>query len=232
MVSWRRIAALFVLFPLTLGLYLSLKEGIAAVLMEGVTANVRHWMENQSVLDDPVWKDVQGFTRKALSFSPNDPQLLQTAGAVYWWGAWQSRADTTASADLLEASLDHYRKSVAARPAWPDAWLYLASAKHWGEQWDDEFQRAFFKAWQLGGWRREIVWGLSELGLDSWSRLSSENRKRFQAVLERAANDSHRRLYELAAAKEMTFIVCLSLSDHEPTRSYCGSKGNKKPGGG
>ncbi len=222
--------ALPLLGLLCFGIYLSFKEGVVSVVWKGVHSNVRLWMDDAGSVEQDSWSRIQDFTDSALQWDPHDPQLLQTAGAVYWWGAWKRRGDPSRSERLVNQGLEFYRRSIRERPAWPEAWLYLAYAKHWHGEWDDEFQYAYEMAWQNGSWRQQVIFKAAELGLDAWRQLTPENRARFYSALDRAALRDRGRLWRMAREKGGTFILCLALREHEPTREYCSKQGYKLNG--
>ncbi len=172
-----------------------------------------------------TWSRLADYSERALHWDPDDPQLLQTAGALHWWGAWINSNDSVRSDELLQHALDYYRRAVRERPAWPDAWIDLAYAKYWRGDWDDEFQYAYEMAWRNGSWRRQVIFKAVELGFDTRQRLTPDNRERFYMALARAAARDSGWVRLMAKEKGGTFILCLALRNHQPTREYCARLG-------
>jgi hypothetical protein len=183
--------------------------------------------ETSAKLDD--WQRVRGFAVDALSWNSRDPQLLQTSAALDWWGSWKYRAKPDFSGRLADSALALYRRSIRARPVWPDGWLYLASVKHWRRQWDEEFQYAYRMAWQYGAWRKSVILRIVELGFDAWKRFTPENREIFYQALRRAALREPVWLRSKATAKNSLFLLCLAVQKDEPTRAYCAKRGYGSP---
>ncbi len=210
---------------LSFGVYCSLKEGVVSVWWQGVRSHVLQWIANPESLEPGAGLSVEAFVDQATQWDPEDPQLLQTSGAVYWWGAWVSRANREQSLERGARSLAFYRRSLRRRPLWPEAWLFMAQVKHWLGEWDDEFQQAYEMAERYGGWRRELMFMIAELGFDAWRRLSAENRQRFHVVLARAVSRDSGRMQRMAQAKNANVILCLLVRDNASVRQYCAAKG-------
>jgi hypothetical protein len=220
-----RLAALLLAGFLCIGMMFSIREGMVAVLWKGVHGNVSLWLREKTSAKLDAWQRVKDFADDAVRWDPLDPQLLQTSAMLYWWGAWKYLDEPDFSSKLADNALALYRRSIRARPAWPDAWLSLATVKNWRAEWDDEFQHAYQMAWQFGAWREQVILQSVELGFDAWKRFSPENREIFYQALHRAALRDPNWLRRTAAAKGATYIVCLVLRDHQPTRGSCLKQG-------
>ena len=205
--------------------WFALSEGMVAVLWGGVHSHASLWDDGAESLAPEDSVRSRDFVEQALDWDPADPQLLQTAGRIYWWGAWLQRDDPALVQSRVSRSLDYYREAIRRRPAWPAAWLDLAYAKHRQGDWGEEFQRAFARGWDNGSWREPVIRTAVELGLDAWDRLSEANRRILYSALYRAELRDPRWIRRLVKDRGGVFILCLALRDNPPTAGWCREQG-------
>ncbi len=222
-----RVGAVLLIGLLGVGTWLSIKEAVVAVLWRGVSDYPRQWTDAPETLSVDSWGRSREFVDSALDWDPRDPQLLQTAGLIYWWGAWTNRDDPMISGPYMMQGLEHLRDATRMRPASPGAWADLALAKHRSGQWDEEFQYAYAMAWSHGGWFKSVILNAVELGFDAWSKFTPENRDYFYQALARAELRDKGWLWHLAGEKGKVFVLCLALHDSQPTRDWCRKQGYK-----
>jgi hypothetical protein len=224
-----RIGALALIGLLAFGTWLSVREGVVAVLWKGVSSHPEQWKDEPEALLKDRWTRSREFVEQALNWDPEDPQLLQTAGLLYWWGAWANRDGPEYYESLTSRSLELHRRAIRMRPASPGAWMDLAAVKNWHGEWDDEFQYAYAMAWKNGGWSRSIIFSAAEIGFDAWKELTPENRERFYQALARAELRGRGRLQLAAREAGKVFVLCLALHESRAMRDWCIKQGYRLP---
>jgi len=74
---------------------------------------------------------------------------------------------------------------------------------------DDEFQRAYEKAFTLGAAEAFVITGLTDMGFTVWRDLTLGNRQRFLKVFELAVARDRKRTIKTVEFYQRSYIICL-----------------------
>lgn len=227
-------AAIFLVISLFLfAAFVAAKSGISSVAEHLLKEHLDSWAEKQAVPNREEWERAEDFFDLALRLTPDRPGLLQLGGRLFEWRAEQNRENPALYLRELEKSLNYYRRSIRARPAWPYAWKDFAFAKVRKGELDSEFQHAFERSLVLGPWEPEIQKEMTVLGLAVWTDLNMGNRQRLMTNIQNLAIKKPKIVFEIAQSQGMTRMVCDALENQkidklcEKDRKQ--SKANRKP---
>ena len=151
---------------------------------------------------DWTWEQAQRYLWLANRLAPFDPQILSDLGQLDELRNGETPGPE-ASADL-ERALGYYRRSLALRPAWPDAWANVALLKVTQQDIDAEFAFALQRALALGPWETRVQASLAGGGLAVWDKLPATLQTEVEHSVARGLSN-HSRLM-LAVAKRFDLL--------------------------
>jgi hypothetical protein len=198
--------------------YIAACRGLADVYHHKIKNQVSKWQKTGKGPDLELWNKTAGTVESAISLSPNDSDLLLTAG---WFYEWKPAEGSSDKQKALETAMGYYRRSIMLRPAWPLGWSELAHAKYNAVQFDSEFQDAFYNAIELGPWEPEILFGMSELGYAAYPHLTKQNRMLFLESTRRAVQQKPKQLFEMAKRYGYTSLYCYVAAGNKRAMKYC-----------
>ena len=174
-----------------------------------------HWRKAGEEPSARAYEIARTAAQRSVTLYPvANGQYLQQLGLVEQWQAFRQPFAAPQAGASRQASLQALRQAVAARPTWPAAWVDLAWAKLYLQEFDSEFAQALQQAAGLGPWRIGINRGLSQIGFYSWPRLDAEQRELVLESARRTVSHSRREalaLFDTAKATGLAEDLCSAL---------------------
>ncbi|MCY1524480.1 hypothetical protein D9M68_594130 [compost metagenome] len=207
--------------PLVLVLSFELLVAGAYMLLAGIAsfqadAFIGAWDTRGQEPSARAWEVAHNAAQRAIRLYPvADGDRLDRLGRIHSWKQFRQPYADPAAQHSRRAALDAYRAATVARPTWPYTWARLAHSKLYLQEFDDEFDQAMVRAFQLGPWRIGVNRELAEIGLSAWPQLNEAQR---QATLESArrslsfGNAEAQHLLEVAQRTGRLRLLCDSLS--------------------
>lgn len=207
-----RVLAVCLMLVGAAGVYLGgrmLMAGLAGLQADLFLAD---WQARGGIPSERAAEVALAAAQRAVTWYPvAHAELLQREGRVLAWRSYaRPVGDPEVEADRLRA-LAVFREAVAARPAWPHAWVGLAQAKRELGEPDAEFLAALRNALTYGHGRWEIQRDVARIGLLEWENLPMPDQGRVLEAASRTASDQRREASRLAPYLEYAGI----------TRSFC-----------
>lgn len=196
-------------------------RGLADVYANVMDEHLSTWKTADQVIDSASWRDVADIADSALTLTPNNPDLLITAGYIQ---ELKPTLNKTERQDALLSTIAYYTRATKLRPVWPNGWRHLAGAKYQADQIDPMFQNAFRNAIDLGTWDPDILFGMSELGYAAWHKLTATNRAHALDNNRRALERDPKQLYKVAKRQNQTYLYCYVVADDEKALRNCVAK--------
>jgi len=120
------------------------------------------------------------------------------------------------------AALEAYREATRARPLWPYSWTQIAYVKLRLLEFDQEFDQAYARSFELAPWRIQSNALLAEIALRAWPSLDEPQRAQGREAMRRSVDWSRRearQLNRLAVNLGMQWIFCAALEDEQKQRN-------------
>lgn len=216
----RRILLLGLLLVPMLALAVSHSIGGAATQI--LEHRFEGWRERAAPPSERQWQSAFGLLRLAESTNPSAPDTLGAAAKLWRWRAHMPDIEREPA---LTKALDYQRRDLAARPAWPYAWVDLAQLKSELRQFDHEFLYAFMTASRQGPWESEIQLALIEIGLKHWRHLDQEARDTAARLVDNAVTGQPDRFFgEIQRTGDLP-MVCVLFAENRGVSDYCVNRG-------
>ena len=172
--------------------------GMADIYRREAVMLIGEWYTSQGEEGGQVWtwEQAQRYLWLANHLAPLDPQILSDLGQLYELRHGEAPGPE-ARTDLHQA-LRYYRRSLALRPAWPDAWADIALLKVTQEHIDAEFAFALQRALALGPWQTRVQASIAGGGLAVWDKLPATLQTDIEHSLARGLSSSSRLMRSVA----------------------------------
>lgn len=108
---------------------------------------------------------------------------------------------------LMDLAIQHYRTACELRPTFPYSWTYLALAKNFRKQHDDEFWSAFDKALQFGRNEAALQGALGEMAFPLWSVMGSQRQELIVMMVTTAKKELRNHLLDTAIQAGVQLII-------------------------
>lgn len=153
----------------------------ASVMIGGfLISESRHqmmqWQTNVKSLDVASWQDALDSALLAAKYDRLNTEYIYDIGRLYEWRANQYPVWSDDARLYRSIAIEYFRKSVQARPVWPQAQIQLAISKILNLEADTEAENAFDAALKYGPWEygvhERIIW----FGIAMWDQLPQETR--------------------------------------------------------
>lgn len=172
-----KIGALLVILVAVIVLVVGARFFLAGLASFQAEAFITSWSKAEREPDARAWQIAQAAAQRAVKLSPvANGDYLDRLGRIYSWQYFRQPYGAPVAQRSRREALQAYRAAVAARPAWPYTWARLAHSKLYLQQFDDEFDQAFARAFALGPWRIQVNRELAEIGFQAWPHLSADQR--------------------------------------------------------
>ena len=219
MARWLALLSIALLiFPI----YTAARWGIADLYYQPEVIKFKKLRDGNRELSEKDWQKAQTRLNKALGLDPNNPYIHEYLASAIETPVNQAATERRAA---LQQAMEHYRRSIALRPAWPYAWLGLAAAKYKSGQLDSEYYAALARAARLGPWEQVVQYYVIDLGLRGWSNFPRENRLFTLRVIADAVahtDSGHvKQILEMIHAHGLLEVVCVLHPDKDIVNRYC-----------
>ena len=114
------------------------------------------------------WQQADSNLQRAIALNPRQAEFYSLQAALLeWLPALTDNDNPDAELSTRNQAMAVYRQSIALRPAWPDAWMFLARQKAITGELDAELHNAMLQGLTLGKNEQRIpplaieVFGLS-----------------------------------------------------------------------
>jgi hypothetical protein len=108
---------------------------------------------------------------------------------------------------LMDLAIQHYRTACELRPTFPYSWTYLALAKNFREQHDDEFWIAFDNALQFGRNEAALQGAIGEMAFALWSVMGTQRQQIVIVMVTTAKEELRNRLFDAATQAGVQLVV-------------------------
>lgn len=160
-----------------------------------------------------TWLKTRDTLKYALGEVSGNAQLYDDLGYLY---AMRSQSIGSVPKDspayqiqqsLMDLAIQHYRSACVFRPTFPYSWTYLALAKNFREQHDDEFWNAFDKALQFGRNEAALQGAIGEIAFPLWSLIGTQRQELVVMMVSTAKEDMRNRLLDAATQAGVKLVV-------------------------
>lgn len=195
--------------------------GLADIYASYASRTMKTWYTMGVQPNAEEWDRVhQGFVR-ALALDPYNPYLVNDVGRTHDWRVLRE-VDANPNVRVIRTqALQHYRRSIQLRPAWPHTWASLALIKYRLRELDEEFEQALRNATHLGPWEPVVQRIVAEVGLAAWGELSEEMRRIVAQNIERALVWQTPAVVEAAHRMGRLPLLCATVERSELLQPYC-----------
>lgn len=160
---------------------------------------VLEWMyANEDGPPDWAWDEAHRFLWLASHLDPLDPRAYTNTGKLYELKARKEARRGEQTAAAFEVAVNHYRRAVALRPAWPYGWADLAMVKLEQGRFDGELALAMERATTLGPWEPGVQLSIASRGLNAWDELPDNLRGIVRLTVERGIERDWKPIVALA----------------------------------
>ena len=154
------------------GLLAALSLSIFSLVAEFNARQVRSYVAEQNLTGGTGslvdWQQADSNLQWAIALNPRQAEFYSLQGGLLeWLPALNDTINPDAELSTRNQAMAAYRQSIALRPAWPDAWMFLARQKAITGELDPELHNAMLQGLTLGKNERRIpplaieVFGLS-----------------------------------------------------------------------
>lgn len=149
-----------------------------------------------------------GRVEQALARLPANPAYLDLAGHLHGLRAAQPGVVGEQRRQALQASAQHYRQALAARPLWPYGWANLLAVKDQLGEADNEFDQALNRAAATGPWEPRVQLQVVRSGVRYWDALGQPERRLVEQTMRDALSVQPREAFEIARLYARPDLVC------------------------
>ena len=193
MLKQSKIVIYALLALLLVGVFYSLKVGIADIYAHQADRLERRWIKHGEVKSFKDWQQANSWVDKALWLDGDHPDYLLTKGRLATWRFFVTK-DGTGIEQLKQQAmpgLGFIESSIAVRPGWPYAWSTLVRLKAQLGELDERFYFAFEQAKVLGTWEPDVQMTLFDVGLGAWASLPWSERFYILELFNTPSSPSH-----------------------------------------
>lgn len=179
-------------------------------------------------LDAKKLEELNAYIDKALMYN-KDPEFLEKKGRIlmrlslleYSASNPESESRQDQFNRSLNEALDHFEQSISLRPAWATTYIFYAYTKGLMGEFDNDFYRALNAARRYGNNAYEVQAGLTQLGLNFWSKMDVESRLDTKESFIKSYRIAPGRTSAYAPNEEMMYMTCLWVLDVEDHSAEC-----------
>ncbi len=175
----------------------------AVTLSERTT--VRTWRDGTGPRYNPQqWETLSAQLQEGLATAPGNAQLHDDLGYLHAVRSLRignvpiGSSERALQNELMDTAIQHYRTACALRPTFPYTWAYLALAKHYRGQYDDEFWAAFDHSLQYGHREAALHGVMVEVAFAAWPKLGPSRQKAIATLINSAKAPLKTRFTEMA----------------------------------
>ena len=195
--------------------------GLADIYYRPAKIELKNWRSGKIELADKDWDRLRLNLSKALELDADNPEIHEML-ALAMEGRFLNLASKDAGAQSSrQLALEHYRKSVLLRPAWPYAWAGLISVKYRLGQFDEDFFEALHNVVKLGPWEPGLQRLVIEIGLNEWNVFPIEEKKFVLEVVARALEKQPGKILPLIKEKGFLDLICFINQGKTNVVEYC-----------
>ena len=182
---------LLLILPLLYLMFVAWQQATSALFDYQSQRWLEYWLEQSQsrkifIIQNSDYQVALNGAHKALAKQPRKAEYMERLGSIYDWYVMSGRRDKPEYEEALSQSLNYFRAATQARPFWPESWFNLALAKARQRQLDEEFDRAFLRALELGPWEERLQLRAAGLGLLLYDWVSP--------IVKQAAQDNWQRM--------------------------------------
>lgn len=218
--DWRRARTLALLLVLLLVAVQSAMLGVAGLIVELGQREVDRWITSRKPQGMQEINRVARYFTDSLDYAPDNPWAFEALGALDLARMRLSGIPHQALA-YSWAARQRFRHALQERPASPFLWANLALSKLYLDEFDAEFLAALRNADELGPWEPRSQQTVVFVGLATWERLASEDRRRVVGGLERGAVWNSAKMLEIVKSFGRFDLICPMKGYHGKVDAQC-----------
>jgi hypothetical protein len=203
----RALVALLGIAVLGFALWQAGRRGLADMASLRANADLMAWAQAGKVPSFERWDRAEESLRAAQRLAPGDAAMHDRLARAYEVVA-VSPAVGASRDTYLDYALLHFRQVTSMRPAWPYAWMGVATQSYRLGRVNDELFGALARAMRYGPWEPGVQLGASEIGLALWDRLDPPLREQVRQNWRRTAYRQSEALARLAVAHGRQKLLC------------------------
>lgn len=170
-------------------IYMATSYGLADVFAEQASDEMQQWATQKITVE--TWTSTQAMLQKALQFEPQNPNLLEMMGQIYYWKAQKISPTLPLSLQLrsqmiaYQRALTYFLQAVKKRPTSALTWANVLMMKNFLKQYDTEFLMALKQTTIQGSSNPFVHRIVAEIGLSSWQQLSRKEQSLVLMTIDR-----------------------------------------------
>ena len=202
------------------------KWGISSVIAYPSISRLEDWREHQQRLEHGQWEVIRAGLVNALSYDPQNPELLHKLGLAYE-GEFYYILGNGLATDYRKFAYEYYQEASAIRPAWPYHWVDLLLVKYRLGEIDEDFNVAIKQAVILGPWEPWVQQVIADVGMHHWYHFTPEMQQLVNTTVRQGVQhlDNAKPILELVKRYDMFDLICLSGIDDLQVMQFCERNG-------
>jgi len=167
--------------------FFSVRSGFAYVHQFRLNTLIDSWQSNPGKrLSLAAWQQMEAEALDALASYSVNPDIENALGRLDDYRALMMATTADEKAEYHHQAIDHYRRVIALRPAWPYGYLNMANSKAMAGELDAEFRKVLVQLSRLAPWENNTLPGIVRLATFSWPYLDIATRNAIRPYLMQA----------------------------------------------
>lgn len=212
----KRIWMMFVIILLLILLGFSARAGVSYVVQYRAHAAINLW---QKSLDNKpslaVWQDMLDSVKGMLDVDAGNPVLYNVQARLYFYRARNMDVSAQQSSQDYKQAMQGYRTVIAARPAWPYAYLSLLYSKILAHELDAEMVHSLLSVIKLSPWEKASLSDTVKAAVFVWSSLDAESRQIVKSYLLRVSDKRKGEVVLALKESRLTEYFCKNIAKNE-----------------
>ena len=214
------ILALMTISLLVWLIYMATSYGIADVFAEQAHYEMQQWSAKK--LTSETWTSTQTRLQNALQLDPQNPDLLEMMGEIYYWKAQKISLTLPAKIIAYQQALDYFLQATKKRPTSSLTWGNVLMMKNVLKQYDTQFLMALKQTTIQGPSNPFVHRVVTEIGLSSWQQLSKKGQSLVLMTIERGfVGKEAKQIENLIKKYRRESVICQYSQQYQNFSTFC-----------